>query len=113
MRTLVVGLLFAVLGCSRGERPGDPPASAPSAPVAPGPAASTLTDPERKAVAAARDLLRREGLRWDEPASVRKSPDGKEYRVTYPTPEKEIKVLGPRAVTVNAESWEAKLVMRD
>ena len=92
-------LLIALAGCSR-------------------PSGSTLTpatprlpwsEPEQKAVDAARQLLDRQGLAWGQPDRVDLTPDGKAYWITYPTPDSEIKVLGPRAVTVDVKTGEAKL----
>jgi hypothetical protein len=72
-----------------------------------------LSEAEQRAVNAARQLLDRKPSSWGEPESISLTPDGKSYWITYPTPEKEQKVLGPRVVTVEIATWEAKEVMRD
>jgi len=105
-RTPIFCLLILSLGCSH-------PGGSASGPASPSVQLGTLSEPEQKAVDAARQLLQRQGLSWGQPDGIQPTPDGKAYWITYPTPQKEIKVLGPRAVTVDRETWEAKLVMRD
>ena len=45
--------------------------------------------------------------------SIKLSADKKSYWIEYPTRPDEIKVLGPRAVTVEVGTWKAAIVMRD
>jgi hypothetical protein len=112
---LLVGL--SVLGCSRREQPVEPSGGGGTmhGPTTPGasPGAPSATDAEQKAIAAARELLRGERLDWGEHTSIAKSADGKSYWIQYPTPDHEMKVLGPRSVTVNIANGKAALVMRD
>jgi hypothetical protein len=72
-----------------------------------------LSEPEQKAVNAARHLLERRKASWGEPESIKLILEGKQYWITYPTPANEQKVLGPRVVTVDVTTWEATEVMRD
>src|SRR5262245_59568012 len=101
-RILLVCLVVLAVGCSQ-----------PVGSTSPSLKLGTLSEPEQKAVDAARRLLEQKGLAWGQPDSIKLSSDGKEYWITYPTPQSEQKTLGPRSVTVHATTWEAKLVMRD
>ena len=112
---LGVTLVILVVGCSRSVEPNATPTiPAPPAIPAPPPAAlGHLSEPEQKAVIAARQLLERQKVSWGDPESIKLILEGKQYWITYPTPDREQKVLGPRVVTVEVATWEAKQVMRD
>jgi hypothetical protein len=105
-RVLMAILVGLVVGCSRpiGSTSVPAPSSVPFA---------ALSEPEQKAVQAARQLLGRRGASWGQPESVKLTPDAKAYWVTYPTPESERSTLGPRVIAVEVTTGEAKLVMRD
>jgi len=103
-RVLLAVLLLAGLGCSRLAAPVDAP---------PVEGAKPLSEAEQKAVDLARKMLDRQGVPWGRHEAIQLTPDGKHYWITYPTPASEQKTLGPRAVTVEVTTGEAKLVMRD
>jgi hypothetical protein len=92
-------------GCWRYEASGpSPPSRA---------ARKALDANEQKAVDAAAAMLKAQGVDYGTFESIKLSEDKKTYWIEYATTEHEIKVLGPRAVKVEAGTWKAELVMRD
>jgi hypothetical protein len=99
-RSALIIVLLGAVGCGGGG-----PFSAPASPA--------WSADQQKAVSAAAQLLKEQGLEWGAPDSVELGKDQKAYWITYPTPAEQIKVLGPRSVTVDAATWKAELVPRD
>jgi hypothetical protein len=99
--------VMTMAGCWGPEAP--VPSSPPPAVVP----RNALSPDEQKAVDAAAEMLKKRGVEYGEFESIKLSADKKSYWIEYPTKPDEIKVLGPRAVTVEVGTWKAEVVMRD
>jgi hypothetical protein len=73
---------------------------------------------EKKAVELAQAFLAKKKVKWGKPEKVTPAPkgvgDGKDtFVVTYPTPAKEVTLLGHRAVIVNIATKKVTFVPRE
>jgi hypothetical protein len=114
---VAVSVLAACLGCRPAAVPPGSPAGA-----APNGTPQTWSPEQQKAVDLARDFLAKNKTDWGAPsAAVRQPAGGAEwvgkpedtFMITYPMPQKEEMVGGPRAVFVNIQTGKAMFVPRD
>jgi hypothetical protein len=103
-RVLMATFVGLVVGCSR-------PIGSISAPAPSSVPFAALSEAEQKAVQSAGQLLGGQGVLWGQPESVKLTPDGKAYWITYPVmrhDQDQSKVADNRASAIRVGSNEGQ-----
>lgn len=106
---------FAV-GQTRAEEPRDVPRT-----IKIQPKLENLSEEQKAAVELATEYLKKQKSNWGNPTKIRHHPEGANsivgkgkavYTIYYPTPEREIPLVGERGVQVNVETKQVRFLPR-